>query len=266
MGVLNTQDNVKRAELLNSVIGEEEHQDTALDISSVDVAIRVKNDQQKVKHSKKPSRAPRPQSYVRNTGRKAKGCTNSRKFENAMFLSHLIETEEFSDLSIADFMVRSTSAFEKLFEDQSQMNIWSTFVNLKGEDQDRYLCELSQDDSCETPASNQSTGTNSDLQVAAKRFQNVDKKIKSALKGRNISMSGLKFFEEEVLSIFKDMNETVLISLVPSSMDRLLIHGICQYMDLSSQSDPKHVVQVESMRNQFDPPVMLLSQYLKRIR
>jgi uncharacterized membrane protein YjjP (DUF1212 family) len=41
----------------------------------------------------------------------------------AMFLSHLIETEEFSDLSIADFMVKSTSAFEKLFEDQSQMNV-----------------------------------------------------------------------------------------------------------------------------------------------
>ena len=40
-----------------------------------------------------------------------------------MFLSHLIETEEFSDLSIADFMVKSTSAFEKLFEDQSQMNV-----------------------------------------------------------------------------------------------------------------------------------------------
>jgi hypothetical protein len=41
----------------------------------------------------------------------------------AMFLSHLIETEEFSDLSIADFMVKSTTAFEKLFEDQSQMNV-----------------------------------------------------------------------------------------------------------------------------------------------
>ena len=41
----------------------------------------------------------------------------------AMFLSHLIETEEFSDLSIADFMVKSSSAFEKLFEDQSQMNV-----------------------------------------------------------------------------------------------------------------------------------------------
>jgi hypothetical protein len=41
----------------------------------------------------------------------------------AVFLSQLIETEEFSDLSIADFMVKSTSAFEKLFEDQSQMNV-----------------------------------------------------------------------------------------------------------------------------------------------
>jgi hypothetical protein len=41
----------------------------------------------------------------------------------AVFLSHLIETEEFSDLCIADFMVKSASAFEKLFEDQSQMNV-----------------------------------------------------------------------------------------------------------------------------------------------
>lgn len=41
----------------------------------------------------------------------------------AVFLSHLIEAEEFSDLSIADFMVKNASAFEKLFKDQSHMNV-----------------------------------------------------------------------------------------------------------------------------------------------
>ncbi|CAB3979770.1 R3H domain-containing 4-like [Paramuricea clavata] len=239
MGVLNTQDRVKRAELLNSVIGDQVAVETSTVEVDQEVDINVTNDGQRLRHSQtslKASRAPRPQSYIRNTGRKAKGCANSRKYENAVFLSQLIETEEFSDLSIADFMVKSTSAFEKLFEDQSQMNRWSEFVNLNGEDQDRYLCELSQVDSFETPVASRSTGTNSDLQIAAKSFQNVDSKIKSTLKGRNISMSGLKYFEEEMLSVFKDINEAVLISLIPSSMDRLLIHGICQYMNLTSQS------------------------------
>ncbi|XP_028403829.1 R3H domain-containing protein 4-like [Dendronephthya gigantea] len=265
MGVLSTHDRVKNAELLNSVI----HEQTT-ETSTVEAEIDERNDRQKLRHSKaclKMSRAPRPQSYIRNTGRKAKGCVNSRKFENDVFLSHLIETEDFSDLSIADFMVKSTSAFEQLFEDQSQMNRWSDFVNLKGEDQDRYLCDLSHLDSSQTPNQlNQRTKTNSDFQVAEKKFQNVDHKIKLTLKGRNISMSGLKYFEEEMLSVFKDMNETVLISLIPSSMDRLLIHGICQYMNLSSESHPRHVVQIENLSNQFHPPDMLLSQYLERIR
>ena len=48
----------------------------------------------------------------------------------AAFLSHLIETEEFSDLNITDFMVKSASAFEKLFEDQSQMNVSACIVIL----------------------------------------------------------------------------------------------------------------------------------------
>ena len=37
-------------------------------------------------------------------------------------------------------------------------------------------------------------------------------------------------------------------------------------VNLLFEGDPRHVIQVENLRNQFHPPVMLLSQYLERIR
>lgn len=52
---------------------------------TVEDDVNVTSNRQRVKRSQscvKTSRAPRPQSYIKNTGRKAKGSCNSRKFEN----------------------------------------------------------------------------------------------------------------------------------------------------------------------------------------
>jgi hypothetical protein len=38
------------------------------------------------------------------------------------------------------------------------------------------------------------------------------------------------------------------------------------FSNILFEGDPKPVVQVENMREQFHPPAMLLSEYLERIR
>ncbi|XP_046849043.1 R3H domain-containing protein 4-like [Xenia sp. Carnegie-2017] len=267
MGVLNTPDCRKRAELLNYVIDDDD-QDSSFEISHA-LDLNERNNQRRRRRNnslQKSSKAARPQSHIKNTGRKAKGCCNSRKFENANFLAQMIECEDFGDLNIADFMVQSASAFEKVFQNESQLKRWNAFMNLKGEDQDQYLHELSQGNDYKITVSQQTSSIQADFGIASKCFQNVEHKIKSTLKGRNISMSGLKYFEQELLYFFNQTQETVLISLIPSSMDRLIIHGICQYLNLSSQSEPKNVIQVENQKSEFFPPNILLSQYLERTR
>jgi hypothetical protein len=39
-----------------------------------------------------------------------------------------------------------------------------------------------------------------------------------------------------------------------------------EFCQSSFEGDPRHVIQVENLKNQFHPPVMLLSQYLERVR
>lgn len=42
---------------------------------------------------------------------------------SANFLAQMIECEDFGDLNIADFMVQSASAFEKVFQNESQLKV-----------------------------------------------------------------------------------------------------------------------------------------------
>lgn len=49
---------------------------------------------------------------------------------SAVFLSNLIEPCEFDDLDITDFMVKSVSAFEMLFEDESRMNVSTSYSGI----------------------------------------------------------------------------------------------------------------------------------------
>ena len=42
--------------------------------------------------------------------------------------------------------------------------------------------------------------------------------------------------EEEVTEFFKMWPSSVFISELPSSFDRLLMHALCQYLDLKSKS------------------------------
>ena len=42
--------------------------------------------------------------------------------------------------------------------------------------------------------------------------------------------------EEEVTGFFKMWPSSVFVSELPSSFDRLLMHALCQYLDLKSRS------------------------------
>lgn len=80
-------------------------------------------------------------------------------------------------------------------------------------------------------------------------------------------MGMLEVLEEEMLSFFSVTPESVYISMMENSYQRLLLHAVCQYMDLASASSNmkgKRQMRVVNRNREFCPPELLLSSYLQR--
>jgi len=97
------------------------------------------------------------------------------------------------------------------------------------------------------------------------QFDRIDKNIKDVLK-RQVDFHKLVDYEDKIVSTFSVSPDSVYISQLPSSFDRMLIHGICQYFDLHSKSfekDGLRHTQVENFRKIFYVPSHLLSEYVQ---
>jgi len=55
----------------------------------------------------------------------------------------------------------------------------------------------------------------------------------------------LAHFEEDVVSFFKEWPTSVYISKLGSSFERMLLHALCQYLDLKSRSKYIHSISSE---------------------
>ncbi len=73
------------------------------------------------------------------------------------------------------------------------------------------------------------------LNRGEKLFQKIDKQIREILK-RRIALLKLEDYEDSIVSTFSDSPDTVYIKTCPSSYDRMLIHGVSQYLCLNSKS------------------------------
>lgn len=67
------------------------------------------------------------------------------------------------------------------------------------------------------------------------KFKKVDKHIRNLLK-RQVAIDTLENYEEKLVSAFSLLPDSVYVSELPSSFDRLILHGICQYLELKSKS------------------------------
>uniref|UniRef100_A0A8B9ZDV8 R3H domain containing 4 n=1 Tax=Anas platyrhynchos TaxID=8839 RepID=A0A8B9ZDV8_ANAPL len=96
-------------------------------------------------------------------------------------------------------------------------------------------------------------------------FQRISRRLRSTLKRGRIPMGTLEGLEEELLAFFSVTPHSVYTALMDNSFERLLLHALCQYMDLvsaSSDIEGKRQMKVSNKHRVFLPPQLLLSDYL----
>ncbi|XP_040548691.1 R3H domain-containing protein 4 isoform X3 [Gallus gallus] len=98
-------------------------------------------------------------------------------------------------------------------------------------------------------------------------FQRISRRLRSTLKRGRIPMGMLECLEEELLTFFSVTPHSVYTALMDNSFERLLLHALCQYMDLvsaSSDIEGKRQMKVSNKHHVFLPPELLLSDYLEQ--
>lgn len=199
-----------------------------------------------------------------------------RRYENLCFLLSLSDHEEIGELDISDLVSNNTSVFAKLLSNEESMKVWSEFVNLSDEEQEAFM---GQKRKTAAPAQNIDRGNTAEdehipterdaVAIAEKAFNKIGGHIRGVLTKKHFPMGGLKYHEQEVIAYFSDDPTAVMISSVPSSFDRLLVHGVCQFLGLKSMSTSRNgdrIMEIENKQETFCIPSLLLSQYLEKRR
>nr|XP_020467686.1 R3H domain-containing protein 4 [Monopterus albus] len=191
----------------------------------------------------------------------AKGKKSLRRQENTRYLANLIERDECSK---DDLEVCSNPAIPSIFTEactnRNYIEPWNDFMNCSGEEQERLLSLLEQEEAKKKNTSR--------LLKDQDCFQRIDRRLRVTLKRKQIPMGTLEVLEENLLSFFNAQPHSVYTTNLASSFERLLLHAICQYMDLvSASTDYKGTRQTEVVNKQdeFLPPTLLLSAYLEQM-
>lgn len=238
-------------------------------------------------------RIQRPQQprYVNPTLTEAitsrrKGAKQARRCENLRDLISMVEKEDL-DLDF-DMFEPTVSAFAELFSEREKMKAWNDFINSTEEEQAEFLQTGTRhieengnqvendrengndlDDSWEcVPRSCVTDKRSAHPSFSAEEcFQKLDKNIRTMLKRRQRPMGMLTWLENEIISFFKEWPTSVYISKLSSSYERMMVHALCQYLDLQSKSVDSNGVrqtQVENLKPSFTCPPVLLTEYLEQ--
>ncbi|XP_048760634.1 R3H domain-containing protein 4-like [Ostrea edulis] len=219
-------------------------------------------------------------SSINAMGRKRMGANKARRVDNLRQLLHMVEKDDSVELDF-DIFEPSMSAFTELFNEKEKMQVWNDFVNSSEEEQDRIISGRSvpetileeeevEEDFHMVGRITEDSRDNRKYHPsysAEECFKRIDKKIKAHLKRRHLPLESLMKLEEGVIEFFKTWPDSVYIQHLTGGFERMLLHGVCQYLNLHSKSienNGERHTQVENPYPGFDPPAILLSTYLKR--
>uniref|UniRef100_A0A3Q2PRD4 R3H domain containing 4 n=1 Tax=Fundulus heteroclitus TaxID=8078 RepID=A0A3Q2PRD4_FUNHE len=227
--------------------------------------------------AKRVSPAKKKQFYINQAIRnsdltpRAKGKKSLRRQENTRFLANLLEKDECSK---DDLEVCSNPAIPSIFTEActngNYIEPWNDFMNCSGEEQERLLSLLEQEGARRKNA-NQLLKDNRDVCTAFSAqecFHRIDRRLRATLRRKQIPMGTLEVIEDNLLSFFSADPHSVYTTILSSSFERLLLHAICQYMDLVSasiDSDGSRQTEVVNKQEEFLPPGLLLSAYLEQM-
>ncbi|KAM4740134.1 R3H domain-containing protein 4 [Anableps anableps] len=226
---------------------------------------------------KRVSPAKKKQFYINQAIRnsdltpRAKGKKSLRRQENTRFLANLLEKDECSK---DDLEVCSNPAIPSIFTEActngNYIEPWNDFMNCSGEEQERLLSLLEQEGAKRKNA-NQLLKDHRNVYpafTAQECFHRIDRRLRATLRRKQIPMGTLEVIEENLLSFFNAEPHSVYTTILSSSFERLLLHAICQYMDLVSASidyNGSRQTEVMNKQEEFLPPGLLLSAYLEKM-
>ncbi|KAF1385541.1 hypothetical protein PFLUV_G00108840 [Perca fluviatilis] len=197
---------------------------------------------------------------------RAKGKKSLRRQENTRFLANLLERDECSK---DDLEVCSNPAIPSIFTEActngNYIEPWNDFMNCSGEEQERLLSLLEQE---EAKKKNKDDRNVNPAFIAQDCFQRIDRRLRATLKRKQIPMGILEVLEENLVNFFNTQPHSVYTTNLGSSFERLLLHAVCQYMDLVSAStdyNGSRQTEVVNKQEEFLPPRLLLSVYLEKM-
>ncbi|XP_015982162.1 R3H domain-containing protein 4 isoform X2 [Rousettus aegyptiacus] len=204
---------------------------------------------------------------------KAKGRKSLQRLENTQYLLTLLQTDggtpglEDGDLAPP----AAPGIFAEACNNETYVEVWNDFMNRSGEEQERVLRYLEDQGKNKARRRGPSRGEDRRREDPAytprECFQRISRRLRAVLKRSRIPMETLETWEERLLRFFSVSPQAVYTAMLDSSFERLLLHAVCQYMDLISASadlEGKRQMKVSNRHLDFLPPGLLLSAYLEQ--
>jgi len=240
---------------------------------------KVDDNLNKSKSPKKYKKVENSFKGDRSIRKKKLGVRSNRRSENNSFLLSLVEGEESSE-GLGSFMEikeQTINAFDELFMAQEKMKVWNDFINQPEDEQERLLSGEWVPLTVMLTDKADEEDMEKEFEIIDKRevhpafsaeecFQRVDTGFRAFLKRKQVPWGSLKHLEAQVVPFFVEWPASVYVTELSCPVDRLLLHALCQYLDLCSHSfngdDGKRHTQVENRNSTFASPLIHLSKYL----
>uniref|UniRef100_A0A8C0G6H9 R3H domain containing 4 n=1 Tax=Chelonoidis abingdonii TaxID=106734 RepID=A0A8C0G6H9_CHEAB len=211
--------------------------------------------------SKRVSPSKRKQYYINQAIRnsdlipKAKGRKSLQRLENTRYLMTLLERDECGNDDGELTHSAAPSIFTEACNNETYMEIWNDFMNRSGEEQERVLLYLEEEakkkHKRKLPVKAEDNWKEHPAYTPKECFQRISRRLRTTLRRGRIPM----------------VRPSRLVCFC-SSFERLLLHALCQYMDLvsaSSDFEGKRQMKVSNKHRDFLPPELLLSAYLEQM-
>ncbi|XP_075831693.1 R3H domain-containing protein 4 [Microtus pennsylvanicus] len=225
---------------------------------------------------KRVSASRRKQHFINQAVRnsdlvpKAKGRKSLQRLENTRYLLTLLETAggspgpEDGDLTPP----AAPGIFAEACSNATYVEVWNDFMNRSGEEQERVLRYLEDEDQGKRrrkPGRGEERRREDPALTPHECFRRISRRLRSVLKRSRIPMETLESWEERLLGFFSVSPQAVYTAMLDNSFERLLLHAVCQYLDLISASadlEGRRQMRVSNRHLDFLPPELLLSAYL----
>lgn len=225
---------------------------------------------------KRVSASRRKQHFINQAVRnsdlvpKAKGRKSLQRLENTRYLLTLLETAggspgpEDGDLTPP----AAPGIFAEACSNATYVEVWNDFMNRSGEEQERVLRYLEDEDQGKRrrrPGRGEDRRREDPALTPHECFRRISRRLRSVLKRSRIPMETLESWEERLLGFFSVSPQAVYTAMLDNSFERLLLHAVCQYLDLISASadlEGRRQMKVSNRHLDFLPPELLLSAYL----